>query len=165
MSALKVLTSESLNDWATLVLSLVSLVIAFAAAVFTKNQRDVSVRAEKYRFYVELLEILYFLKSYDGEITPRSESSFKQLLIMKSISSKVFSDTAGEFIDQILKKMVDIPVRKSAYEQGVSKEAEELYEKLGIDSNIHDALAIQYIEIRSFFSKDAFENFERIFKL
>jgi len=71
--------SISISDWLTLGVSIASLVVALAAMLFSRQQKNVSIRKEKYEIYTEILEILYFLKTYNGEITDNSEAYFKKL--------------------------------------------------------------------------------------
>ena len=59
--------------------------------------------------------------------------------------------------------MHDMPVRYSAYLEGSSEEEAKDLEAIGIDPNIHDALACQYFESRDFFQNTAFSEFERLF--
>ena len=157
--------SISISDWLTLGVSIASLVVALAAMLFSRQQKNVSIRKEKYEIYTEILEILYFLKTYDGEITDNSEAYFKKLISLKAITGKAFSKNAETFIQDLLTKMHDIPVRKNAYESELPEDHRKVLENFGVDPNVHDALAVEYTNIRSFFNKGAFEKFETLFEL
>ena len=163
--AIKELGQPSIIDYATLLLVVLSTFIALAAAAYTKHQRNISARAEKQAIHVELLDILYYLKSYNGEPDSATDMIFKRLQKLRTISEAAFSKEARKFIENILTKINDMPSRKMAYENGVSKEAEELYNALGIDPNIHDSLGIEYMNIKVYFSKKAFEDFEEHFSV
>lgn len=163
ISAVNELGNFSIKDGVTLVLALSSLVIAVAAAIFTKHQRDVARRAEKLAIHTELLEILWYLKRYSGDLDSDADMHFKRLQKLKSASESVFSKAAKEFIDGLLEKMHSLPACKKAYENEITPEAARLLEGLGVDPNIHDTLGIQYMETRTYFSNKAFVEFEKLF--
>lgn len=163
--AINKLGDPSIIDYATLIIAALSFIIAIAAAAYSKHQRDVARRSEKQAIHTELLDILYYLKGYNGELDENAGINFKKLQKLKTIAESVFSIKARKFIEGALQKMHDMPARKNAYEKGVSKEAAELYEALGIDPNIHDALGIEYMNLKIYFSKKAFEEFEELFSV
>lgn len=165
VKAVNDLGEKSIVDWVSLCLAITSVVIAIMAVWFTKNQRDISRRAERQSVYLDVLNILFFLKSYDGSISDESEKNFKKLQKTRAIVHAVFDKEAYDFINELLDKMYNIPARKSAFEEGVSEESAKIYEQLGIDPNIHDALAIEYTQYREYFRKGSFTDFERIFKI
>lgn len=163
--AIQALAQPSIIDYAPLLLAVLSTLIALAAAAYARHQRNISVRAEKQAIHIELLDILYYLKNYSGELDSAADIIFKRLQKLKTISEAAFSKEARRFIENVLTKMHNMPSRKKAYENGVSKEAEELYNALGIDANIHDSLGIEYMNIKVYFSKEAFEEFEKHFSV
>jgi len=165
ITAINELGAFSVTDAVTLLLAFSSLIIALAAALFTKHQRDVARRAERLAIHTELLEILWYLKSYSGAIDSDADIHFKRLQKLRSASESIFSSAAKEFIDGLLEKMHSLPTRKKAYENEITPEAAALLEGLGVDPNIHEALAIQYMETRTYFSRGAFDEFERLFPI
>ncbi|MCG9754541.1 hypothetical protein L1D40_04760 [Shewanella insulae] len=163
IEAVNNLGKPKLTDFATLGIALISLVISWVALRFTKNQRDISQRAERLEIHTELLDILHYLKHYNGSCDEASEEYFRRLLKLKAISKSAYSEEASTFINTVLTNMHDMPVRYSAYLKEVSEETAKALEAMGIDPNVHDALACQYFELKRFFQKTAFVEFERLF--
>jgi hypothetical protein len=165
VQAINKLASPRFIDFVTLSIAFVSLLIASAAMKYTKNQKNIQSRSEQYELYVDVLNILYFLKHYTGEVTEESNAVFKKLLRLKIIIKSAFSDDAATLITDIISKMDELQLKKHAYEAEVTPQAAALLEAVGIDPNIHDAMGIQYMEIRQYFKKDSFSNFEKLFVL
>lgn len=165
IEAVKNIGKPKLTDFATLGIALVSLLISFIALHFTKNQRDISQRSERLEIHTELLDILHYLKHYNGSCDEASEEHFRRLLKLKAISKSAYSEDASEFINTVLTNMGDMPVRYSAYLEEVSQDTAKVLEAMGIDPNVHDALACQYFELKRFFQKTAFVEFERLFPI
>jgi len=163
IEAVNGLGKPKLTDFATLGIALISLVISLVALSFAKNQRDISKRAERLGIHTELLDILHYLKHYNGPSDEVAEEYFRRLLKLKAISQSAYSTEASSFINTVLTKMHDMPVRYSAYQEGISEEAAKALEAIGVDPNIHDAFACQYFELKEFFQKTAFAEFERLF--
>jgi hypothetical protein len=163
VDAINKLGEKTSSDYVTLFLAITSVAIALLAACFTKHQRDISSRAEKYKIYSEVLDILYFLQKYDGILTEKSKYNFMKLLEIRSLVKAVFSEDAKQFLIQITNNMRDLQTKKGAYEEEVKPEFKAAYESLGIDPNIHDACGVQYLEIREYFKKQAFVDFEKNF--
>lgn len=111
----------------------------------------------------ELLEVLWYLKGYNGVPEPETEVHFKQLQKLRSIAESAFSSEAKKFIDDLLGKIQSLPTQKNAYKNEVTPEVAAILEGLGVDPNIHDFMGIQYMEVRNYFSRGAFEEFERLF--
>ena len=157
------LGSFSVIDLVTLLIALSSLLVALAATVFTMHQRNIALRAEKQVFHAELLEILWYLKKYNGTIDSDCDIHFKRLQILSSASATIYSDEAKEFIDGLLDKIMKMPTLKRAYENEITPEAARFLESLGVDPNIHESLAIEYIDMKSYFNNDAFTAFKELF--
>ena len=165
INSINELGSFSIIDLVTLLIALSSLLVALAAAIFTMHQRDVARRAEKLAIHTELLEILWYLKKYSGSIDSDANIHFKRLQKLRSASETIFSTEAKEFIDGLLDKMHQMPVRKKAYENEITPEEARILEGFGVDPNIHDTLAIQYMETKNYFSREAFTAFETLFTI
>lgn len=165
ITSINEINAFSMMDAVTLLLAFTSVIIALVAAAFTKHQRDVARRAEKLAIHTELLEILWYLKAYNGTIVPDADIHFKRLQKLRSASESIFSKAAKEFIDGLLEKMHSLPVGKTAYENEITPEAAKVLERFGVDPNIHDTLAIQYMETRTYFSRNVFEEFEALFPI
>ena len=163
VAALNNLGNPKITDFATLVTALISLVISLVALRFAKGQRDISQRAERIKIHTELLDILYYLKHYNGSCDDSSEKYFKRLLKLQAIAKSAYSDDASNFINTVLTNMHNMPVRYSAYLNEATEEKTKDLEAIGVDPNIHDALACEYFELKRFFQKTAFVEFERLF--
>lgn len=157
------LGKPKLTDFATLVIASASLFISLVALRFTKNQKDISQRAERLEIHTELLDILHYLKQYNSSCDEASDEHFRRLLKLKAISKSAYSKEASKFINTVLSKMHDMPVRYSAYLEGISEETAKALEAIGIDRNVHDALICQYFELKEYFQKTTFVEFERLF--
>jgi hypothetical protein len=163
IEAVNNLGKPKLTDFTILVIALISLFISLIALRFTKKQKDISQRAERLEIHTELLDILHYLKHYNGPCDNTSDKYFRRLLKLKVISKSVYSEEASKFIDTVLTNMQDIPTRYSAHLEEVPEEMVKTLELLGIDPNYHDALACQYFDLKRFFKKHAFTEFERLF--
>lgn len=163
VEAVNNLGNPKLTDFVTLGVALISLVISVVALCFTKNQRDISQRVERLKIHIELLDILHYLKHYNGSCDDSSEEYFSRLLKLKALSKSAYSEEASNFINTVLTNMHNMPVRYAACLEEVSEETARALEAMGVDPNIHDALACQYFELKRFFQETAFVEFERLF--
>jgi len=163
INSINELGSFSVIDLVTLLIALSSLLVALAATIFTMHQRNVALRAEKQVIHAEILEILWYLKKYNGTIDSDCDTHFKRLQKLSSASAAIYSNDAKEFIDGLLNKILKMPTLKRAYENEITPEAANYLESLGVDPNIHEALGIEYIETKNYFNKEVFTAFEELF--
>lgn len=148
---------------ASTVVAGVSLFIAVKALRYAREQKNIAERAERASISIELLEILQSLKQYSGEISDDIDGTFKRLQKLKVRSLYVVSADGNAFIDEILKKIHDMPPRKAAYENEATEEQVKFYESFGLDSNAHDALGVEYFEYKRFFQKEVFSRYQNLF--